>query len=77
MLPGMSAPGSSDSGEASRPIGSEEWTRRCATSTADGVASPVGICETELTGEPHEEQKRESSRIGAEHEPHFIENAVA
>ena len=40
------------------------------------MASPVGICETELTGEPHEGQKRESPRTSAEHETHFISTVL-
>ena len=36
------------------------------------LASPVGIWETELTGEPQEEQKRTSSRSSAEQVLHFI-----
>jgi hypothetical protein len=71
-FPGASPRGSSDSEEASRPIGSEEGTRRRTASTEDGVGSPVGIWEKELTGEPQEEQKRTSSRSSAEQVPHFI-----
>ncbi len=57
----------------SRPTGSEGETRRRAASISDGVASPVGSCEAELTGRPQAEQYRPLSETSAEQEGHFIE----
>src|SRR6266542_3109366 len=70
--PGAKPPVSIDSEEAKRPTGSDGEARRRAASISDGVASPVGSWETELTGRPQAEQYRPPSETSAEQEGHFI-----
>ncbi len=67
-VPGVNPPDSIESEERSRRTGAEEGLLRCAASIAEGVARPVGICESEETACPHEEQKRTESASSAEQE---------
>src|SRR6266545_3753741 len=71
--PGAKPPVSMDSEEAKRPTGSEEETRLRAASISDGVASPVGSWEAELTGRPQAEQYCPLSETSAEQDGHFME----
>ena len=71
--PGAKPPVSIDPEEAKRPIGSDGETRRRAASISDGVASPVGSWEAELTGRPQAEQYCPLSETSAEQEGHFME----
>src|SRR6266496_6416490 len=75
--PGAKPPVSMDSEEAKRPTGSEEETRRRAASISDGVASPVGSWEAELTGRPQAEQYCPLSGTSAEQDGHFIARSLA
>src|SRR6266536_580915 len=70
--PGAKPPVSMDSEEAKRPTGSEEESRLRAASISDGVASPVGSWEAELTGRPQAEQYCPLSETSAEQDGHFI-----
>src|SRR6266542_4870306 len=74
--PGAKPSVSMDSEEARRPTGSDWEARRFAASISDGVASPVGSWETELTDRPQAEQYRPLSETSAEQEGHFIVTIV-
>src|SRR5215471_7984833 len=64
--PGSKPLGCPGSESARRPTGVEEGGRRRAAAASEGVASAVGIRETELASRPHEEQKRADASRSAE-----------
>jgi hypothetical protein len=69
-VPGENPP-PGDESEEIRPTGVDAAAAfPRAASISDGVARPVGICETELTGDPQEEQKRASSGTSEEQDAH-------
>ena len=54
------------------------WRAVAGAAAADtvGLSDLVGICENAATSTPHEEQKRLSAEIGAEHDGHFSSGVV-
>jgi hypothetical protein len=70
-VPGAKPPVSIESEDASLPTAEGEG-RRAAAAAADGVARPVGACEIELNGSPHEGQNRARSGTSDEHAGQWI-----